>query len=306
MNLVNLLFSAALLLATNFMPAGAEWVGWTIPSPRDVRVHGDRCWVGHRSSGLTISDDDVEGAGTIQLVARVENGAVRRIEMFDPSCKVQAREGSIRWLTDVDPGESVSFLSSQALRTEHDPSSLLAAIAMHDHPSAEPELERLAGPNVRDKVREDAVFWLGQRGGERGYRFLADLLKRETDTRIRKKAVFSISQSKSEGAVTTLIDTARHDQDRKIRREAIFWLGQRAGAKAAGELRRFVDDDPDEDVREHAVFAISQLPRERAVPMLIDLVRTHKSPRVREKAMFWLAQTDDPRAIEVIEEILTR
>ncbi len=302
-----LLLAASLLLATNFMPAGAEWVGWTVPAPNDVRVHGDRCWVGDRNSGLTISDEHPVGPGAVKLVGRIENGGLRRIEMFDVSCNVRAKEGTIHWLDNVDPGESVHFLAGQARRTDRDPGSFLAAIALHDHPSAIPALEQLAGRGNRDKLREDAVFWLGQRGGERGYRFLTDLLKTETeDTRLRKKAVFSISQSKVDAAVNTLIDLARHDEDRSIRKEAIFWLGQRAGSKAAGELRRFVDEDPDERIREQAVFAISQLPRERSVPMLIDLVRTHKSPRVREKALFWLSQTDDPRALDVIEEILTQ
>ena len=303
---MNTILAAVLLFATNFMPAGAEWVGWTIPAPRDVRVHGDRCWVGYKNNGgLTISDDHLVGSGTLQVVARVEKGAVHHVELFDPSCNVQAKEGSIHWLTNVDPAESISFLAEQGRRAERE-SSFLSAIAMHDHPRMAPTLEQLAAVGNRDKVREDAVFWLGQRGGERGYQFLANLLKTESDTRLRKKAVFSISQSKVEAAVGTLIDLARNDDDRSIRKEAIFWLGQRAGTKAAGELRRFVDEDPDERIREQAVFAISQLPRERSVPMLIDLVRTHKSPRVREKAMFWLAQTDDPRALSLIEEILTR
>ena len=295
------------------------WFAWSVPMAEGGSIC---CWTDKKSGccggcglganrGWSINngDDDPRSNRTtdVTIAIELEGKSVTRVQMFDSTCNVDGRGNTVTVLTNVDPASSIAFLADKARNTSgNHGNSVVGALAQHAHPNAIPTLERLAGPGESSKTREDALFWIGQRGGERGFRFLKDFLAGDESTSLRKKAVFSLSQNQSEGSIPALINLARNDKSKEIRREAIFWLGQRAGTKAAGELRRAVDEDPDEDVREHAVFAISQLPRERAVPLLVDLVKNHKSPGVRKKAMFWLAQTGDDRAIELIEEILQK
>src|SRR5688500_8438380 len=294
------------------------WFAWSVPAAEGGSIC---CWTDNRkgccggcglgaNKGWSINnfgDDDPRQVETtnVTIALEIEGGAVQRVQMFDSSCEVEGRGHEVFVLTNVDPASSIAYLAEKARDTRgRHGNSVVGAIAQHGHANTIPALERLAGPGESSKIREDAIFWIGQRGGERGFRFLRDFLRSNESTSLRKKAVFSLSQNDSEGSLPELISLARNDKTKEIRREAIFWLGQKAGSKAADELRRAADEDPDDDVREHAVFAISQLPHERSVPMLMDLVRNHKSPGIRKKAMFWLAQTGDDRAIDMIEEIL--
>lgn len=332
--LVASLFLASSLFAQNFTNARVTtidarggvaqaigsrsgWVAWSVPMVAEGQIccYTDKggccggCSLGG-NRGWSINNDRnglrYQGGGDVVIAVRIEGGEIEKVQMFDSGCPVDGRGHEVHWLANVDPASSITYLADRARTADGHGNSAIGALAQHAHPNTVPALERLAGRGYPEKVRGDALFWIGQRGEERGYRFLHDFIRSNEPASLRKKAVFALSQNDSEGAIPALIDLARHSDTREIRREAIFWLGQRAGAKAADELRRVVDEDPDDDVREHAVFAISQLPRERSVPILADLARNHKSPAVRKKALFWLAQTGDNRAIDVIEEILKK
>ena len=295
----HLLLLPLLLLTTaataESVPADGLYT-WTVPTARDVRVG---CWVGDRD-GFNISTDE-PGSGELVIIAQMRKDQIIRLKAHDRACAPSTNAQRI----DLDVNTSIDFLARH-LEDPADEDRVLAVIAMHESPRVEPMLEKFASKSSRYNRREKAVFWLGQRGGEAGFRFLRDLIHSDDDLELRKKAIFSISQSRVDAATGELINIARNDKSSSLRRDALFWLGQKASSKAAGELRRAVDEDPDDDVREHAVFAISQLPHDRSVPILIDLVRHHKSAKVREKALFWLGQTNDPRALDLIEEILTK
>ncbi len=314
--LLSLLLLATTSSAQNFpaLPSGTSWIAWKVPISSGVKIC---CWNGKGSGccgsctlddsqGFSTTDDpDVTSSGEMTIMAKVSGGKVVRVRSFDGACSVDTRGNQVQWL-NVSVDASLSFLA-QHLDDVGKEGSVMGVIAHHDSPRVVPLLKQWAGRGTPSETRKHAIFWLGVRGGERGFQYLRTLVRADDESReIRKRAVFAISQSKVPAAQAELIDLARHDKSRETRREAIFWLGQKAGEKAAGELRRAVDEDPDEDVREHAVFAISQLPRERGIPILADLARTHKSAAVRKKASFWLAQTGDERALQVIEEILTK
>ncbi|HEV3485982.1 MAG TPA: HEAT repeat domain-containing protein [Vicinamibacterales bacterium] len=322
MKLRMLLLSLIILVAASHTTGASEldrhrsgWISWNAPVVEGIRIccnwqKGGCCGscVLGGSHGMSMTDDDeLPGGGTREMliVARLADGVMQKVHVYDAGCPLDTRGTQVTHVANVSVEESLDYLMRQ-IPNVPDESSVIAALAQHRSANVPALLERLAGNAYVDDVREDALFWLGNRGGERGFRFLRDFVRGNEKTSLRKKAVFALTQSESEGAVPELISLARNHNSREIRREAIFWLGQKAGEKAANELRRAVDEDPDDDVREHAVFAISQLPRERAVPLLIDLARNHKSPKVREKAIFWLVQTGDERALAVIEEILSK
>ncbi|HET7434578.1 MAG TPA: HEAT repeat domain-containing protein [Thermoanaerobaculia bacterium] len=287
----------------------AKWVAWKVPTATDVKIcsggwnhRGSCCGWGDDQQGFSINDEP--GSGTMTLAARVNGGTIEKIRMFDGSCDISRKDGTLVWMQNVDPESSLDLLEEQIDRADADSRGIITAMAQHAGSSVEPRLEKIADSRRDEDVREQAIFWIGQRGGERGYQYLTKFIRSNDDESLLDKAVFSLSQSSASGAMGSLIDFARHHKSSEVREKALFWLGQKAGEKAASELRRAVDEDPDDDVREKAVFAISQLPPERSVPMLIDLVKNHKSPNVRKKAMFWLTQTGDPRALDLIEQIV--
>jgi HEAT repeats len=295
------------------------WVAWTTPVSARVTMccsgWSDKtgfeknccsgCSLARSGNSFNITDKQHAGTKEMLIAAKLEAGVLQKVRLFDVECAVDAAGAMVHMLDGATPESAIDYLASEVSRAR-DEGTVVTAIAQTESPSMIGTLERLAGTAYNEDIREQAVFWIGQRGGERGFQFLRNLIRGKESTDLKRKAVFSMSQNEADGATDELISIARHHESTAVRREAVFWLGQKAGAKAAGELRRFVDEDPDEDVREHAVFAISQLPRERSVPLLIDLARNHKSRRVREKAIFWLTQTGDPRALDLIEEILTK
>ena len=86
--------------------------------------------------------------------------------------------------------------------------SVTIAIAFHADPSADLELERLVAPGQPLELRKQAVFWMGQARGERGYQGL-----------------------KHEG-LPLLMSLARTHQSYEVRKQAMFWLGQSGDPRA--------------------------------------------------------------------------
>lgn len=77
------------------------------------------------------------------------------------------------------------------------------------------------------KVRNSAVFWLGQGAGEVATRELSNMVGSDTvDREVRQQAVFALSQQQGEAGVDALIRVVRTNRDPELRKSALFWLGQ--------------------------------------------------------------------------------
>lgn len=249
-------------------------------------------------------------------------------------------EYPVYWLGQVTNAESLDFLERTANEqpTRKIGDEAVMAIGVHDHARVPGILKSLAAPGKPSKIRQSAVFWLGQIEGEQA--FLTDLIRNENeDQEIRKQAAFSLGVSKNPGVIGTLeqlyqsvqarevrkqiifaasvnhdadgsarflIQAATTEKDSDVRKQAIFWLGQKAGKKSLDALADTIDNDPETDVQKQAVFAVSQRPADEAVPILIKVARTHPKPAVRKQAYFWLGQTGDPRAVEFFREQLLK
>lgn len=99
------------------------------------------------------------------------------------------------------------------------------------------DLMRLARNDSRSRsVREQAVFWLGQRAEGPATAGLTELVGDEAlDREVREQAVFALSQRPKDEGVPVLINLVRTHRDPAIRRKALFWLGQ-SGDKRALDL----------------------------------------------------------------------
>jgi HEAT repeat protein len=243
------------------------------------------------------------------LYARYEGGAMQTVRAFSGDCPVDAGAARLVWLDGVDPAQSVALMSEKVRSGAHTKGpgeDALVALALHADASADAALIDFAGRSTPMTLREDAIFWLGQARGERGYRELARMAVQESDVRVLEKVAFSLSQCSVPAAGATLEGLALRHADPKVREEAIFWLGQRGDAGVAQKLLQVAQGDGEVEVRKKAIFALSQLDDGEGVAPLLELIRHGRENEVRREALFWLAQSDDPRAMESLESMLLK
>jgi len=251
-------------------------------------------------------DSDQRPQAKIDMLVRIDKGAVDKIRFVGAGCRLDAGGLSFAWLTDVKAEDSVAWLSSLVTaESKHVTDEALAAIAAHETAKATAVLEGFAASANPLWLREKAAFWLGAGRGHDGYLALKKLTA-DPDPEFRKKLTFDLFVSHDPAAIDDVIRMAKSDQDVAVREQAIFWVGQKAGAKALAMLKDTIDNDPETGVKKKAVFAISQLPKDEAVPELLRIAQTNRNPAVRKDAIFWLGQTHDPRALAYFEQILER
>jgi HEAT repeat protein len=297
---------------------GPLWLGYEVAALRGS--HFSVCSGGTESSGddgccgvyrledsdntSRSSDNDSAAQANIDVLVRVNQGAVDKIRFIGSGCRLDAGGLPFTWLTDVNADDGVAWLSSLvAPENKHRTDQALAVIAMHETGKATTALVTFASSANPLWLREKAGFWLGAGRGHDGYLALKKLVD-DPDPEFRKKLVFDFFVSHDPAAVDDLIRIAKSDTNTGVREQAIFWVGQKAGKKAVATLKDAVENDPQVAVKKKAVFALSQLPKDEAVPELLHVAQTNPDPAVRKDAIFWLGQTHDPRALAYFEQIL--
>jgi len=230
------------------------------------------------------------------------------VELIDLDNTYDFDDIPLYWLGKAENDESFRYLSD-TFKSGEDKlrKDLLFVISTHVHPKVYDFLYTTALGDYELKVRENAIFWLGNLKDDRSLKGLKEIFQKVDETKLRKQVVFAFQLSDKKEAVDELVRIAKNQDDPQIRKEAIFWLGQKASEESVKLLKDVVNDsDEDTKVKESAVFAISQLPTETSVPMLIDIARKNKNPQVRKQAIFWLGQKDDDAALKFFEEILLK
>jgi HEAT repeat protein len=110
---------------------------------------------------------------------------------------------------------------------------IFAASINQDKDAAVNFLIDVADKDTDRESRKQAIFWLGQKAGERSLGALKDALDSpDADTEIKKQAVFAISQRSKDEAVPLLINIAKTHSNSAVRKQAIFWLGQTGDERA--------------------------------------------------------------------------
>jgi hypothetical protein len=281
----------------------------------DVQTKGTRISVRSKSEkdseGLSTDDSGKNPSPAILLMlwSGAKSGPLLDASVLDPAQTYTFTGTPVFWLGTASNDDSLGLLESMFPRVEgeHLKTTMLFLASCHTGPRGYAFLKKTALGSEAVKVRESAVFWLGQSGEPRVLADLQEILGREKSTDLRKSVVFAISQMKSQEATAELIALAKNDSDQEIRKNAIFWLGQKASAESVKALKDIVEaKDGESGLKDQAVFALSQLPKDRSVPMLIDIARTNASPAVRKKAIFWLGQSGDEKALKFFEEILLK
>lgn len=88
-------------------------------------------------------------------------------------------------------------------------------------------LLKLAQTEPDREIRKRALFWLGQKAGEKSLQGLRDVTTSpDADADRQAQAVFAISQRPKDEAVPELINLAKIHPNPAVRKQAIFWLSQ--------------------------------------------------------------------------------
>jgi hypothetical protein len=207
--------------------SGAAWVGYTVPS-RD-REQFSMC-----SSIGTTNPVPLEGSGMVQVLYRLEAGAVTRIRIFSHDCALDAGGLVVHWLNAVAPAESVALLATfvNAAAPTKIADGALSALAMHREPAALDRLLVAARDGATTHIRGQALFWLAQHAGDKAVGAISDAIANDPETDVKKRAVFALSQLPKDEGVPRLIEVARTNANPAVRKQAMFWLGQTKDPRA--------------------------------------------------------------------------
>lgn len=227
--------------------ANPTWFAWSVP----IKGRSICCWNGDNygrngngccgrckldgNHGFSISGDDddigVSQMSEMLVVARVEQGKVRRVRLFSTTCGLDAQGKTVQLLTNVSPESSVEFFIAQ-IRNADKEGEMLGALSMHEHPRVTPALIQLARNDPDTEVRRHALFWLGQKAGAKVAGELRRAVDEDPDDDVKQHAVFAISQLPAERSVPLLIDLVKTHKSRKVRERALFWLTQTGDQRA--------------------------------------------------------------------------
>ena len=218
------------------VPAGDAWVAWTVPGARGSVCCGSSasccstCSLDGSSSFRT-SDRNQAPAGRLEpdeklvVLARIRDRKAHKVRVFGSDCPVDAGGATIHVLENVREEESLDWLAAE-VSSRNDRDHLLAVLSMHSHPSVVPRLIAFARNDASKSVRRSALFWLGQRAGEKAAAELRHAVDNDPEDDVREHAVFAISQLPADRAVPILIDLVNNHESARVRKKAMFWLAQ--------------------------------------------------------------------------------
>lgn len=225
----------------------------------------------------------------------------------DPDREV--REQAVFWLSQV-PGEATVTALDSVLRASNDPAvqeRAIHAISQHRSARGAAILRDFAErQNAPQHLREQAIFWLGQRRSEENAQFLRGLYARLESDDLKEKVIFSVSQMGGPENQRWMMDIALNQNENiELRKKALFWAGQGRRVDIA-DLVRLYDSMRDRDMREQLIFVYSQRREPAALDKLFAIGRSDPDRELRKKAIFWIGQSRDPRAAQFLQELINQ
>jgi HEAT repeat protein len=154
-------------------------------------------------------------------------------------------------------------------------------------------------------VREQAIFWIGQRRSQENADFLRSLFGRTREEEAKKKILFSLSQMRGFGNDRWLLAIALDKGNSSELRGHALWTAGQAGV-AGSELVVVYDGLGDPDVKEKLIWVMSESRDRAATDKLIEIAQKDPDRELRKKALFWLGQKNDPRVRQILIDILNQ
>lgn len=136
------------------------------------------------------------------------------------------------------------YLALKKLAADPDPEfrkKLSFDLFVSHEPAAIDDLIHMAKSDQNVGVREQAIFWVGQKAGAKAVSMLKDTVENDPEVGVKKKAVFAISQLPKDEAVPELLHVAQTNSDPAVRKDAIFWLGQTHDPRALAYFEQILE-----------------------------------------------------------------
>lgn len=272
-----------------------------VPIIKQVLARKDECSIALREKAVFLLSQKRTSETEAILLDALNN---------DPASSV--REQAVFWMGQVRTDRASAALEEIATSSRDVELRAKAIHALHETntPRAAAVLRRLAeSDQTPERVREQAIFWLGQRRSEENAAFLKGLVAKlgrgESADHWRNKIMFSLSQMRCCGNAEWLLGLATDASlSPELRGHALWTAGQAgvAGAELVGMYDRVTDDE----VKEKLIWVLSESRDRAATDKLIDIARSDRNIEMRKKALFWLGQKNDPRVRQILTEILTK
>ena len=234
-----------------------------------------------------------------------------------------------RWMRDVGALEvelQGTAVNPATVSSEEDKLLALNAIMMSDPDKALPFIDKLLHGPGSPKLKDRALFVLGQSGSEKAAQVLLSLAKDNKDPRLQMHAIRYLgmngnSRNRSalkeiytgaadqdvkkavfqgwlmSGDKEDVLAVARTEKSPELRKEAIRYLGMMGGRN---ELREMYKSSPDPDTREAVIQGMMMSGDSQG---LAEIARTEKDPRVAEKAIRTLGMVGGQDSMQALTEI---
>ncbi len=222
----------------------------------------------------------------------------------------ETREQAVFWLGQVRSERAVPLLED-LLKNSTDRETkdkAIFALSQQSSPRAGQILRDFAErESENEELREQAIFWLGQKRSEENANYLKSLYSRVKRDALKDKIIFSLSQQRGFGNAEWIMNIALDPKESiEMRKQALFWAGQNGGASTES-FASLYDKMTDSEIKDQLIFVLSQRGRDgKALEKLMDIARTDKDKELRSKAIFWLGQSRDPRAVKFLEDLITK
>jgi HEAT repeat protein len=222
----------------------------------------------------------------------------------------ETREQAVYWLSQVSSAKAVPLLI-EILKTSKDEGmqdkALFALSDKHEDRAQQALRDFAAREESGEHLREQAIFWLGQRSNDDNAKFLRDLFATTSNHEVKDKILFSISQMRGSASSQWLLDQAVNSKNSmELRKQALFWAGEN-GTLDFSKLAALYDKASEEEFKNQVIFVLSQRSKSpEAVDKLIDIAKNEKNRELKKQALFWLGQSHDPRAIKALMEIVNK
>ena len=141
------------------------------------------------------------------------------------------RKDAVFWVSQTDDPRAVPRLE-EILRDRSEDievrKSSIFGLSQQEGDASVQTLINTAKSSDRKELRQDAIFWLGQKAADRATEGLKSILADGSEElEVRESALFALSQQKSDQAFDALVNVAKSSKEPELRRTALFWLGQR-------------------------------------------------------------------------------
>ena len=269
-----------------------------LPIIRQVLQKRDECSIALREKAVFLLSQKRSAETEDLLIDAIRN---------DPAPSV--REQAVFWLGQVRTEKAAALLESIATSWPDVDLRTKAMHALHEHnsPRAAAVLRRLAeNAQTPEQVRDQAIFWIGQRRSQENADFLRSLFTRlGRDDEMKKKVMFSLSQMRGFGNDRWLLSLALDTTNSPDVRGHALWTAGQAGIPGS-ELAGLYDRVTNGEVKEKLIWVMSESRDRTATDKLVDIAQTDRDPEMRKKALFWLGQKNDPRVRQILVDILTK